>query len=740
MTHSIKGRLAIVLAAILGMFIVSSSLAVQKSDSLQDILDRIVNDNVKELRGALELRAEVLRALSHTQSYILDRDPESALETTKNLDAKFVEVETIIASLQGGGGTGDYASAEKVARLWQEVRRAEDKLRPLALERSDEQARRLSRGDAAAAYSAASAAAEGFLASIREQLAEAVANAGREKARLKELETAIDGGLDHLRALHLLERDLLIRRSSDDLAAGNKAIASELASWEEQLAKARVAALGDEQADLSRLEDASARYVTALRRIVELSLANTNRQALDLFKGEIAGLYGQVLDATQAIIEEAESHMSAGRADAITGFADARFLLIAFAAVALVLSALAGTWIVISLTRGMSEALRAANAVAEGDLGISIDEGRKDEFGKLLKALAQMVRRLRRAADIAGTIASGELAMTFSPVSDRDQLGQAIARMERRLADVISKTRQSAESVAAGASEMSVTSESLSDGANRQASAAQEASASVEEMVASIRQSAENAAQTEQIAGRAATDAQSSGQAVSRAVDAMKTIADKINIIQEIARQTDLLALNAAVEAARAGEQGKGFAVVASEVRKLAERSRQAAAEISKLSDDTVEASGEAGKMLDTLVPNIQRTAGLVREISAAMREQSIGTEQINGAIRELDQIIQQNATAAQQSAATSEELALQSSKLGDVISFFRLGEMPFRPSIGGAIDGGVAQPTRQDETELPRPTHSIASHRPRPAATPGIKVDLGEPPLTDADFKPYQA
>jgi methyl-accepting chemotaxis protein len=191
-------------------------------------------------------------------------------------------------------------------------------------------------------------------------------------------------------------------------------------------------------------------------------------------------------------------------------------------------------------------------------------------------------------------------------------------------------------------------------------------------MAANIRQNADNAAQTEKIARQSSKDAQTSGDAVTRAVNAMQTIAEKILIVQEIARQTDLLALNAAVEAARAGEHGKGFAVVASEVRKLAERSQAAASEISALSSNTVKAAQDASDMLGRLVPDIQKTATLVEEISAASREQNIGAEQINQAIQQLDKVTQQNASASDEMSATSEELAAQADQLLSAIGFFQ--------------------------------------------------------------------
>ena len=184
---------------------------------------------------------------------------------------------------------------------------------------------------------------------------------------------------------------------------------------------------------------------------------------------------------------------------------------------------------------------------------------------------------------------------------------------------------------------------------------------------------ADNAQQTEKIAVQSAGDAKEGGRAVAETVQAMKEIAGKISIIEEIAPQTNMLALNAAIEAARAGEHGKGFAVVASEVRKLAERSQVAAGEISKLSVSSVEVAEKAGSMLSSILPDIQRTAELVQEINASSKEQDTGAQQINKAIQQLDQVIQQNASASEEMASTAEELSSQSAQLQATIAFFRV-------------------------------------------------------------------
>ncbi len=282
---------------------------------------------------------------------------------------------------------------------------------------------------------------------------------------------------------------------------------------------------------------------------------------------------------------------------------------------------------------------------------------------------------LINGVEFAKAVANGDLTQKIN-VTQKDETGQlgfALNNMIDHMKEVIEGVKTASDNIAAGSQELSSGSEEMSQGATEQAAAAEEASSSMEEMTSNIQQNADNSQQTEKIALKAAEDAKEGGKSVAETVEAMKAIANKISIIEEIARQTNLLALNAAIEAARAGEHGKGFAVVASEVRKLAERSQTAAGEISKLSSSSVQVAEKAGKMLTMIVPDIQKTSELVQEITASSNEQNSGAEQINTAIQQLNQVIQQNASASEEMASTAEELAGQAEQLQHAISFFKM-------------------------------------------------------------------
>jgi methyl-accepting chemotaxis protein len=382
---------------------------------------------------------------------------------------------------------------------------------------------------------------------------------------------------------------------------------------------------------------------------------NNREQAEPISEGQGRDLVRQAEAVLTEIVALNRRAMADAKNDAESEYSSERLLLISAVIVSLLIATSAGIWICVLIARGLGRAGNLAQAVSGGDLTQTIDKVSNDEIGDLVGHINTMVLQLR---------------------------------------GIVSEALSASDNVSAGSQELSSSAEELSQGATEQASSAEEASSSMEEMASNIKQNAENATQTEKIARQSASDAQSSGEAVGRAVNAMQTIAEKITIVQEIARQTDLLALNAAVEAARAGEHGKGFAVVASEVRKLAERSQAAAAEIGTVSSQTLKVAQEAGEMLTRLVPDIKKTAELVAEISAACREQDIGADQINQAIQQLDKVTQQNASASEQMSATSEELAAQAEQLQSSISYFRTNEQrEVTPRAAARPASRVAQP-----------------------------------------------
>ena len=462
---------------------------------------------------------------------------------------------------------------------------------------------------------------------------------------------------------------------------------------------------------LAAVQEARKPYTAAFAEIERYITADNQDMAARAASTTMLPALSKYIAAINAVIELQNNLVTKGGEEAQAAYSTGVTMMLAFLAIASLAAIALAVWVVLSITRAVSSALRLANSVAAGDLSATATVNSNDEIKDLIDALNLMVGKLK---------------------------------------EVVSEVTVATRNVAAGSQEMSAASEQLSQGATEQASSTEEASSSMEQMAANIKQSADNAGQTEKIARQSATDAEASGKAVADAVKAMETIAEKILIVQEIARQTDLLALNAAVEAARAGEHGRGFAVVASEVRKLAERSQAAAQEISGLSGDTGKAAQSAGEMLTKLVPDIQKTAELIAEISAASNEQNAGASQINAAIQQLDKVTQQNTGAAEEMSATAEELAGQAEQLQATISYFRLDQSAAAPAQRNAVPAPVVAhvaPRKQAsaKTSVASMQEAVKAAAPQMAKRKGkagggfaLDMDDGRDAL-DAEFTRHQ-
>jgi len=409
----------------------------------------------------------------------------------------------------------------------------------------------------------------------------------------------------------------------------------------------------DERALFDKFQTLYKEYMDLNAKVAELSRANRNEEALALLRGRSQQAFDEFSDT---LLQLVALNVKGGESASDEGdvlYASARTLILGGIAAAILIGAILAFFITRSILKQLGGepqyATEITRRVAEGDLMVDV-ELKGNDNSSLLAALNTMVAKLR------------EIATEVNNASDN---------------------------VASGSQQMSAASEQLSQGSAEQAASVEETSASIEQMSASIEQNTDNARVTDEMASKAAQEAGEGGQAVQETVDAMKRIAEQIGIIDEIAYQTNLLALNAAIEAARAGEHGKGFAVVAAEVRKLAERSQNAAQEIGQVARGSVGLAERAGQLLEAMVPSIRKTSDLVQEIASASQEQSSGVGQINTAMNQLNQITQQSASASEELAATAEEMSSQAEQLQRLMSFFKLdntGSRQQRPTQARAV------------------------------------------------------
>ncbi|MDR3437178.1 methyl-accepting chemotaxis protein [Telmatospirillum sp.] len=624
MRISVKLKLGLAFAIVIVLSSIGAIVGANGLSSVNDRLDNIVDVLDRRIQIAAGMKIALLQMIRSEKNMILE-NTDSGMDRFEGEIIKYRDEtrQKRDLILVGASEEGKVKIASFNVALDHYVS-LQDKVRQLTRLNSTVKSRDMSRDQSLPAFRAASDALQEILG----RLDKAPAGVDRTKVAL-----LTNGILLKLTEAYKDEKTLILQDTVKDMERSETQATDEISEARRQADLLRPLLSDEDKRSLNQFGDRLDKWTKVHDGVIAIAKENGNNLAAEISNGTERQARQDMETVLDEIIALNEKRMADAKAATDTLYAETRFTLAAAVVLSILVAIGAATWVLLNLSRGLAQAKGLAEAVASGDLSQTATKLSNDEIGDLLLNLNEMVGRLRT---------------------------------------VVGEVSSAADNVSSGSQELSASAQQTSQGATEQAASTEEASASVEQMAANVRQNAENAAQTEKIARQSSKDAQLSGEAVGQAVGAMQTIAEKILIVQEIARQTDLLALNAAVEAARAGEHGKGFAVVASEVRKLAERSQAAASEISALSSNTVKAAQNAGDMLSKLVPDIQKTAALVEEISAACREQNIGAEQINQAIQQLDKVTQQNASAADEMSATSEELAAQADQMLSVVGFFR--------------------------------------------------------------------
>ncbi|HEX3582072.1 MAG TPA: methyl-accepting chemotaxis protein [Thermoanaerobaculia bacterium] len=431
---------------------------------------------------------------------------------------------------------------------------------------------------------------------------------------------------------------------------------------------------------LSLIDKAEQMDSQSVNRLEDEVLELVTNNKIDEAKKKYIAEYLPVRHEQEAVIRQMEETTEKGAAQALASaqsrYATVRLLTYILDALLVIAGAILSSLIAGSIAKPIVRMAQSAKRAAAGDVTDTLEfDGRTDELGELSRSMNVMYGYFKSMVSVAERMSQGDFTANVKPRSEDDSFGQAFSTMLAKLNEVIGEVRTSANALATASGQVSQTAQTVSSGTSQQASAIQETTASLEQMNASISQNADNSRTTGEMAGTGAADAQESGDAVLATVEAMKAIAGKINVIEEIAYQTNLLALNAAIEAARASDHGRGFAVVANEVRKLAEKSQLSSREISALAAQSVGIADRSGSLLTKLVPSIRKTAELVNEIAAASVEQSAGVAQINKSVTQVDLVTQRNASAAEELAATAEEMAAQAEGLQALVDFFRTGD-----------------------------------------------------------------
>jgi methyl-accepting chemotaxis protein len=661
---SIRNKLVLAFSVLIFLMCIIFGIAIMRLSGL--------NDRIKEMSDVTTRRQEYIgyaknymTELSRNQKkMLLSFDDKSINEVDRKINKSYTELNLWIDKLRAISDGQVLTLVNELDERVEEYGNINTDVIRLAKVNGETKSQVLANGEGAANF-------EKSLEILNELTAQLIAsksnNALNEAARLREI----------LNQFLALEKNIILTT----LTASEKEVQQTLAKdIEIEKAHDRTLALlsdlvpGNAKTLLDRYTAHYNRFYATHKRVLELGSDVSTMAARNMTNIDAEAKEKEVTSLLDQINTIVNAQLDSDRDVTADEYAATVRLMIIVMFISVVIAVLIAIWLLKDIINALALAIRAIKRLSAGDFSADVNSEKKDEIGAMLKELQLMIEKLRSSVSVAKRVSKGDLTIDFKAEKNHGgELDEALEEMVGNLRTIATTIYNGADNVSNASQQVASASQQMSQGAQEQAGASEEVSSSMEQMAANIQQNTDNSRETEKIANKAAKDIQVSGEAVSETVDAITTIAEKIAIIEEIASKTDLLALNAAVEAARAGEHGKGFAVVAAEVRKLAERSQTAATEINEISAKTVKSAKESKDLLVSTLPAITKTAELVQEITAASVEQNTGANQVNGAIQQLSQVTQGNASAAEEMSANAEELNSQAEELKSAVSFFKL-------------------------------------------------------------------